>query len=790
VRSTKRHSEISKLFLAACDLCKDEQESYLERVCTDDPALRAEVRTLLDEDTRVENLLTLRARRLSEPRGQPEGVDSADLDFAIPSGIHAAVPSISGYRIDGVLGQGGVGIVYRAREMQLGREVALKVLPAALIAANPSVVERFKREATAAARLQHENIVPLYEFGESSDGYYYTMQLIEGHPLNTVIRGLSAGLRSGDGDTFDEGITHRPAESSGQTPFAQHADSPWLSSDELPFVNAYFKRVARWIAAVAEALSFAHECGIVHRDIKPGNLILAHDGRIMVTDFGLALTEHDETITRTGAVVGTLRYLSPEQALGDRVPIDHRTDIYSLGATLYELVTLSPLFGPARDHQLLAAVLGQDPPSPKTLNAAVPIDLETICLKALDKRPAARYATAAEMASDLNAFLCDKPITARRPSIVRRVMMFGRRHKVATVAGIATILLIGATWLLSGARHKSRLDQQVNEHVSRGLVLQQDHRWDEAADAYLAAISIEPMSVRALGNLAIIRKEQYSAAAEPDDALLLEAEEYLREALSISPQNAGLWNVRGVIQKMLGAYEEAIEAYRAGLSTEDASPEMQIAILDNLAEAQWLIGDATSAEQSIRRAAQVAEETGTPAWYAWQDLAALELAQGDPRATETIGRAFAIASRPNWRLHVTRARIYLTFDPVNKLASATRDAYAALEEADPDPRVERMMAQIMLRNGDFDASIMHAQTALDMGDIEPYNYLIIAIAEAKRGRWAEAESQLQAAQEAWPQDLIDAGYVISTQRGMLWFDTADELMALWAEAESQFEIDP
>lgn len=786
----QRHSEVSKLFLATCDLAKDEQDAYLDRTCRDDPGMCGEVRMLLDEDTRVEDLLAIRAKRLSEQPRKPGGVDSANLHFAIPTGLPAAAPSIPGYRIDGVLGRGGVGIVYRAREMQLGREVALKVLPAAVIAANPSALERFRREAAAAARLKHENIVPLYEFGESADCYYYTMELIEGDPLSTVIRGLSADLRSEDGGAFDDLTTGRMCESSDDGPIAQHAKYPRLSADEQPFGKAYFKRVARWISTVAEALSYAHECGIVHRDVKPGNLILSHDGRIMITDFGLALTEHEETITRTGAIVGTLRYLSPEQALGNRVPIDHRTDIYSLGATLYELLTLSPLFGRASDNQLLAAVLGQEPLPPKTLNAAVPRDLETICLKALDKRPAARYATAAELASDLNAFLGDEPITARRPSLARRLMTFGMRHKVGVVAGTTTMLLICTTWLLSGQRSKASLDQQVNEHVTRGLVLQQDHRWDEAADAYVAALSIDPNSVRALGNLAIARKEQYNNQVVPDAALLDEADEYLDQALAIAPQNAGLWNVRGVILKMLGAHEEAIEAYRSGLSIEGVSPEKQIAILDNLAEAQWLVGDAESAEQSIRRAAQVAEETGTPAWYAWQDLAALQLAQGNAQATETIERAFSVASRPNWRLHVTRARIRLTFDAVANLASATRDAYAALEEADPDPRVERIMAQVLLRNGDFDASIRHAQTALDLGDITAYNYLIAAIAEAKRGRLAEAESKLEAAREAWPQEIIDAEYMISTQRGMLWFDTADELMALWVEAEAHLEIDP
>ncbi len=189
----------------------------------------------------------------------------------------------------------------------------------------------------------------------------------------------------------------------------------------------------------AEALDYAHGMGVIHRDIKPANLLLDGEGQIYIADFGLAQLQGDSRLTRTGDLVGTLRYMSPEQTTARRGVVDHRADLYSLGATLYELLTLSPAFDAPDRPALLRQIADEEPPAPRQRNRAIPVDLETIVLKAMAKEPHRRYATAKELADDLGRFLEHRPITARRPTVAERASKWVRRHRaiVTTAAGAA-----------------------------------------------------------------------------------------------------------------------------------------------------------------------------------------------------------------------------------------------------------------------------------------------------------------------------------------------------------------
>jgi len=375
------HTRIGELFLAVCDLEPEDQTSHLESTCGQQPQVRAVIEAMLEQDRRVERSLQSQARRNSkraarnsrEPE-QPPSV-SASPTVVPPS---KGLPAIEGYEVHEVLGYGGMGVVYKALQLDLKRDVAIKILPALVGAAAPAVVERFKREAAAAAQLRHNNIVPIYDFGQSDAGYYYSMELVRGASLDVIIRTLREmiGLRSDDKETAPEDSVE-----------GMSVAFPSLNCLGRPFERDYFERVARWMIDVSNALSVADKAGIVHRDIKPGNLILAASGKLMVTDFGLVRAEHDEPMTAANAQMGTLRYMSPEQLLGSRVPIDHRTDIYSLGATMFELLTLRPLFEGRRGEKLMACIVGEEPPGPRTLNPNVPRDLNTVCLKMLDKLP-------------------------------------------------------------------------------------------------------------------------------------------------------------------------------------------------------------------------------------------------------------------------------------------------------------------------------------------------------------------------------------------------------------------
>ncbi len=205
--------------------------------------------------------------------------------------------------------------------------------------------------------------------------------------------------------------------------------------------RAYFRNVARLGIEAALALEHAHQEGIIHRDIKPANLMVNARGHLWVTDFGLARLQSDSGLTITGDVIGTLRYMSPEQALGRRVLIDARTDIYSLGVTLYELMTLQPAFESRDRQELLRRIADEEPRSPRQLNSSIPRELETIILKAMSKEAESRYATAQELADDLRRFLDNKPIKAKRPALLERAAKWARRHRTVVAMGVFFLLL-------------------------------------------------------------------------------------------------------------------------------------------------------------------------------------------------------------------------------------------------------------------------------------------------------------------------------------------------------------
>jgi serine/threonine protein kinase len=386
-------------------------------------------------------------------RGRPAGVEPRAVGAATP-----ALGQLGEFRLLREVGRGGMGVVYEAEQISLQRRVALKVLPFAA-AIDARRLQRFKNEALAAAHLRHENIVPVHAVGADLGVHYYAMQFIEGQSLAALIGELR---RLTGGAELPQDPPPRPgpvAETAG-TCTASGTPEAWaggesnlaaasISRDLSSGSRRYFDWLARLGRQAAEALEHAHQMGIVHRDIKPANLLLDPRGQLWVTDFGLAQVNGDAGLTMTGELLGTLRYASPEQTRARSGLVDHRTDIYSLGATLYELLTLRPLFEGRDRNELLRQIADEEPRPPRSIRPSVPEELETVVLKALAKEPSERYATAQEMAADLQRFLENRPILARRPTAAERLRKWARRHPSVVVACAVVLLLLCAGSLVS-----------------------------------------------------------------------------------------------------------------------------------------------------------------------------------------------------------------------------------------------------------------------------------------------------------------------------------------------------
>ena len=404
------------------------------------------------------------------------------------------------FRLLREIGRGGMGVVYEAEQASLGRRVALKVL-AATAGLDARQLARFQIEAQVAAALHHPHIVPIFAVGCDRGVHYYAMQLIEGRCLAELLNDSERPVERG-----------AAADRGGDAATTSNPRSPLAPGD-----------AARLTMQAAEALEHAHGLGVLHRDIKPGNLLVDGDRHLWVTDFGLARYQGVGDLTKTGDLLGTLRYMSPEQAAGGRI-LDPRTDIYSLGATLYELLTARPAFEGTDQQELRRQIAHVEPTPPRKLDPTIPRDLETIVVRAMAKEPHRRYATAAELADDLGRFLADRPILARRPSLAERVGRWSRRHRRATATAAALVVL--AAVASAGGMALLWKEQQ---RTRKALLTAQEARLRERQALIFTFAGSDLVADRAMRRLAAPGPARNSAEDRQDQGFFRKALGYYEE---------------------------------------------------------------------------------------------------------------------------------------------------------------------------------------------------------------------------------------------------------------------
>ncbi len=488
------------------------------------------------------------------------------------------------YKIHHEIGRGGMGIVYEATQLSLRRSVALKVLPFAAVL-DQQQVARFRNEAQAAASLHHPHIVPVFAVGCERGVHYYSMQLINGQTLEQTLSAMMTKQPSKPQPLPQPAVEfqdHDPAirnatTMTSVTPVDQSRERH-VTPDKASLLRANqstqvapratastinslanrdaIRDTVELVATVADALDYAHQQGVVHRDIKPSNLLIDHAGKVWVADFGLARCRGTGNLTAEGNVMGTARYMSPEQISGRSQEVDHRTDIYSLGITLYELLTLQPAFTGDNREQLLRLVEREDPISPRRLNPVIATDLETVILKSIAKSKHERYATAGEFADDLRRFLDGRPTLARRPTIIDLAFNWAMRRR-----GLVLGVLFTSITLVAGLS------------VATALISQRSTERDLATRRATHHLHQAHAVVDRFGGLMADQLAELPGGDALRRDLLLEAQQYYSDFLRYATNDADLKDELakvhyrlGVVQSRLAQTKQAEGSYRTAIS--------------------------------------------------------------------------------------------------------------------------------------------------------------------------------------------------------------------------------
>jgi serine/threonine-protein kinase len=696
---------------------------------------------------------------------------AGDPTGTAPQAKAPPLEQLGDYRILREIGRGGMGVVYEAEQVSLGRNVALKLLPPQILR-DAKQRHRFEREARSAAKLHHTNIVPVFGVGEHDETPYYVMQFIQGLGLDEVLDELKR-MKAGNGQPasaagadelkgsrrdvtaadiarslmigrFDADVatgesTDALGDPDGTSPLEESpglaggpavpptrpsasgrlADSSSLSSSSVSLLGHsqggdgrrskakkpnYWQGAARIGVQVADALEYANKQGIVHRDIKPSNLLLDTRGTVWVTDFGLAKASDQPNLTHTGDILGTLRYMPPEAFEGKS---GAQGDVYSLGLTLYELLAFRPAFGQKERGRLVHQVTTESAERLGRLNPEVPRDLETIVHKAIEREPGHRYATAGELAADLQRFLDDEPIQARRLSPLERFGRWSRRNKLVAGLGAALtiLLLVVSVGSLLAAAHFNRLahgatDAAANERNAR-LEAESAHKQSEAnfARAHAAVnesfTTVSESQLLKVPGLQLLRRELLQSA-------LRFYQEFLQERVNdptLRAELAATYLRIGQINNDLGREVESRQALLSAISAYEAELRKQpgnIEIEDRLGDAWATLGD-LDFELGKRRNSPIEQDRRERGFKAYQEAVTHREAVAR-RRPESLLHAKKLATAVN-RLGIAQTWLGMTPENLESQRRCAAIRFDLARRAPDDPEIQYGLGESLLNLG-------------------------------------------------------------------------------------------
>jgi tetratricopeptide (TPR) repeat protein len=457
--------------------------------------------------------------------------------------------------------------------------------------------------------------------------------------------------------------------------------------------------------------------------------------------------------------------------MAKRMPLDHRTDIYSLGATMYELLSFRPAFDSDDDKALIGSVITSDPPAPRKVNPAVPRELNTICLKAMEKSPDARYGSARLMADDLRRYLNDLPIVAKPPGPLQRAAKLVKRHKAVSLTFTMFVLLVVTVVSFFLVMR----DRELSALIQHGVNLASAERWDEAEQELRGALEIDEHNAEALYALAWTKWRRFNQSRKRGDSnseLVAEIKDLCEATLAVEPGHDNAVNLIGIAYKISGDFERGIETFKRAI---EMNPN-GFPAWSNLGMMYALNRDLDASLEAYMHSTAIAATSTKTAVEPWRNLASVQMHLGELDAAERSLQKAVSCDGKNMATHLLRARLLLRQGHATKALVACGKADV---EGKGEPMVPRLLALANLRLGQSADAVASAQEALTRGDMACINHLILSIAYAATGERTMAEQHLTEAERTWPAALSEAGdYIASAARGVLWFDTYLELADL------------